>query len=78
MIQPLKKKDLKKLGIYLKGKEACNFRGPEANPEWTCYNDHRFAKAWLKDNGFDIADGLAQLVAGGAYCDCEILFNVCE
>ena len=62
----------------LSGPEGCDFR---ENDQFNCCNDHTSAIKIMKNMGFDqqdIEQSCDYFLKNGAYCDCEILFNLTE
>lgn len=61
--------------------KKCNFHEKEkGKPEtmtWKC-NGFQFVKEFCKKNKIDYKKLLSILNNNGAFCDCEVLFNVTE
>ena len=61
--------------------KACDIReDDDGKPTWTCWQDHRQARAILANLGLselEIEESCAWFDANVGDCDCEIVFN-CE
>jgi len=69
----LNEDDFFDLGEYLNSPDACNF---QEDGSWTCYLDLRFTKKWLQEHNFDVEEMIKRINILGAYCDCEVLYNI--
>ena len=61
----------------LEGEGGCNFRRKEdGNIVWNCDGTFKHTVDILEDMGYDPYGSMTYFRSHGAYCDCEILFNV--